>query len=290
MSPNLVILAGGISSRMKKAPAAAAGEDARLSREADEKHKSMIGLGPGGRPFLDFLIWNAREAGYRDIVIVVGEYDGGIRERYGGAMRDNEFHGVRISYAIQRIPAGRTSPEGTADALRCALRERADWRGAQFTVCNGDNLYSPGALGKLLETAHAGALIDYDRDALGFDASRIGQFAVIEKTREGYLSAIIEKPTPADIERVRDEAGRVGVSMNIFRFSYDDLSGVLDEVPLHPVRQEKELPAAVALLVRRDPRAMFAIPLSEYVPDLTGRSDITVVREYLREHCPSDLF
>ena len=290
MNPNLVILAGGVSSRMKKETEAAADQDAGLFREAGEKPKSMLGVGPGGRPFLDFLIWNAREAGYREIVIVIGEHDGGIRGRYGRAMRDNEFHGVRISYAIQRIAPGRSRPEGTADALRCALRERADWAGTKFTVCNSDNLYSPNVLGRLLGTPHPGALIDYDRDALGFDPSRIGQFAVIEKDQEGYLKAIIEKPSPADIERVRDASGRVGVSMNIFRFTYDIVSGVLDEVPLHPVRQEKELPAAVEMLVRGNPRAMSALPVSEYVPDLTGRGDIAIVRKYLRDNCPSDLW
>jgi glucose-1-phosphate adenylyltransferase len=290
MKGNLVILAGGISSRMGKSTDVPDGTDPALLREAGEKSKSMIGVGAGGRPFLDYLIFNAREAGYTDIVIVIGENDGGIRARYGSAMRDNEFHGVRISYAVQRIGAGRTKPPGTAHALQCALLVRTDWRGKKFTVCNSDNLYSQKVLSELLETGHPGALIDYDRDALRFDSAKIEQFAVLEKDRDGYLTGIIEKPSPADIRRACDASGRVGVSMNIFRFSYDAVLGFLEDVPLHPVRQEKELPAAVALMISRKPRSMFTIPASEYVPDLTGRGDIGVVQEYMRAHFTGDPF
>ena len=290
MNPNLVILAGGASSRMKKVAPVPAGMDAGLLNEAGEKSKSMLGVGPFGRPFLDYLIYNAREAGYSDLVIVIGKHDGGIRARYGSAMRDNEFHGVRISYAVQAVPGGRTKPLGTADALLCALRVRTDWSGKKLTVCNGDNLYSQGVLKQLRETGHPGALIDYDRDALRFAQSKIEQFAVLEKDGDGYLTGIIEKPSPGDIRRVRDASGRVGVCMNIFRLSYDTVLGFLEEVPLHLVRQEKELPAAVALMVRRNPRSLIAIPVSEYVPDLTGRGDIGIVQEYMRVRYPADPF
>ena len=290
MTPNLVILAGGVSSRMRKAAPVPDGMDAGLLVEAGEKSKSMLGVGRLGRPFLDYLIYNAREAGYTDIVIVVGENDGGIRARYGSAARDNDFHGVRISYAVQAVPEGRTKPLGTADALLCALRVRMDWRGTKLTVCNGDNLYSKGVLKQLLDTSHRGALIDYDRDALRFEQSKIEQFAVLEKDSDGYLTAIIEKPSSGDIRRVRDASGRVGVSMNIFRFSYDTVLGFLEEVPLHPVRQERELPSAAALMVRKNRHSLFAIPASEYVPDLTGRGDIALVQEYLRDNYPADPF
>ena len=275
---------------MKRATAVPPGTDPSLLREAGKKTKSMLGVGPGGRPFLDYLLWNAREAGYTDIVIVIGEEDGGVRVRYGRAERNNEFHGLRISYALQRIPEGRSKPLGTADALLCALRDRPDWRGMKFTVCNSDNLYSRNALRILRDTVHSGALIDYDRDALLFDQSKIEQFAVLEKDPEGYVSAIIEKPSAADMQRVKDAAGRVGVSMNMFRFSYDIVAPFLEEVPLHPVRHEKELPVAVSLMIGRVPRSMFAIPASEYVPDLTERGDIETVRRYMHEHFASDPF
>jgi len=277
----LVVLAAGLSSRMKRS-AAAGLQGSGLALEALQKSKSMIGLGSGGRPLLDYLLLNARDAGYGDIVIVVGERDEEIRARYRkpvGALK-----GLTVSFAVQSIPPGRSKPPGTADALLCALRARRDLRGGTFTVCNSDNLYSTGAMRSLLATPHPCALIDYDRDALRFSESRIAQFAVLEKDARGFLRAIIEKPTPEDMMRVRDAAGRVGVSMNIFRFSYDMILGPLEEVPLHPVRQEKELPAAVMLMIGKHPESMFTIPVSEFVPDLTSIDDIAEVRKFLEAY------
>lgn len=278
---NLVVLAAGVSSRMKRSLADAKLVDASVADEASRKPKSMIGVGKESRPFLDYLLYNAREAGYRDIVLVVGEDDAAMRIMYGSADQRNAFHGLSISYARQRIPHGRSKPLGTADALLCALDARPDWAGGMLTVCNSDNLYSHNALRLLAESTHPGALIDYDRATLQFDHDRIQQFAVLQKDPEGYLTKIIEKPSHEELLAAADADGRIGVSMNIFRFSYDRILPALRTVPLHPARQEKELPPAVMLLVERDPRAMAAIPLSEFVPDLTSVHDVARVREYL---------
>ncbi len=284
MDPNIVILAGGISSRMKAEDPAAKRVNPVLHGQAERGVKSMLGVGPGGRPFLDYLLRNSLEAGYRDVVVVTGEADPAIRERYGGGRGDALFPGLRIGFAVQPIPAGRTRPLGTADALERALRSRPDWREGRCTVCNSDNLYSVRALRLLLEDRHAGAMIDYDRSALQFPAETIARFAVILKDAEGYLRTIVEKPAVEELGRAADAAGRVGVSMNIFRFTCRTILPVLEELPLHPVRDERELPAAVQELVRRDPRAIFTIPLAEQVIDLTRRGDIPVVQEYLRRN------
>ena len=287
MDPHLVILAGGISSRMKKAVSASAPLDPVLRHDAMEKSKSMIGVGEGHRPFLDYLLYNAREAGFRDVVIVVGEQDRSIREYYGMADQGNAFFGLTISYAVQTIPSGRQKPLGTADALLRALDFSPQWRGRDFTVCNSDNLYTIRALRLMLESTDPGAMIDYDRSALEFDAERIEQFSVTRKSPDGFLVDILEKPTPREIESARDSTGRIGVSMNIFRLSFDMVYPFLQRVPLHPVRQEKELPVAVQSMVKEDPRCMRAIPLAEHVPDLTNQSDIPAVQEYLHRLYPN---
>jgi NDP-sugar pyrophosphorylase family protein len=284
MEPNLVILAGGVSSRMRRE--GPGGIDPRLARDADEKSKGMIGIGKGHRPFMDYLLYNAREAGYRDVVIVVGENDTSFREHYGGAERGNDFHGLTISYTIQRIPAGRRKPLGTADALLQALHMRPDWHGGKFTVCNSDNLYSEAALRLLLKTTAPSAMIGYDLSALQFSRERIQQFAVIKKDRDGFLVDIIEKPSSDEFALARDAGGLLGVSMNIFRFSYERILPFLECVPLHPERLEKELPVAVRLMAAQFPRSIAVIPLAEYVPDLTSREDIKQVQEYLRREYP----
>jgi glucose-1-phosphate adenylyltransferase len=279
MDGNLVILAGGISSRMRKPTGTTL--DPQLAQDADQKSKSMIGVGKGRQPFLDYLLANAEAAGYRDVVIVVGEKDSSIRNCYGHEGRNNAFNGVSISYAVQQIPSGRTKPLGTADALLQGLLLRPDWQGQHFTVVNGDNLYSRQALRGVLETSCA--MIDYDRDALQFPPSRVQQFAVLHKDKQGRLLDIIEKPTVEQVELVKDANGRVGVSMNIFRFPTDRALTYLVKTPLHPVRQEKELPTAVKLMIGDFPGCMITIPMAEPVPDLTTRDDIVIVQRYLKQ-------
>jgi glucose-1-phosphate adenylyltransferase len=281
----LVILAAGVSSRMKKpAPVQI---DSAIVTDADKKVKAMIGVGEGQRPFLDYLLYNARAAGYRDVVLVVGEENEPFRQYYGRQDSGNLFYGLTISYAVQLIPAGRTKPPGTADALVRCLEVRQDWKGKQFTVCNSDNLYSSRGLKLLLDCLAECSMIDYDRRALGLEWERVEQFAVVSKSADGRLLDIIEKPTPDIVAGVKDETGRVGVSMNIFRFRYELIEPFLRSVPFHPVRQEKELPTAVAMMLREFPGSLVAIPLSERVPDLTGRSDIAAVQKFLVQEHPN---
>ena len=286
MDPLIVVLAGGVSSRMKNSKAVGEGVEERLFLEAQMKPKSMITLGDHDRPLMDYLLYNIRTAGYEDVTIVVGEHDEHIRAYYGDASNQDRSFGLNISYALQKIPAGRSKPLGTADALLQALNVRRDWKGKKFTVCNSDNIYSQRALGLLRESYHGCSLIDYEREALQFEEARIEQFAVIKKNNEGFLEEIIEKPTHDQLQSAAASDGRVGISMNIFRFSYDIILPLLDEVPMHPLRQEKEIPQAVKLLIQNDRRGMAAIPLAEYVPDLTTKSDIPHVRDYLKREFP----
>lgn len=283
MNERLVILAGGISSRMKKVPKELNNSvDNELIKEAREKTKSMLGVGEQNRPFLDYLLYNAAKAEYKDIVIVVGENDTSIQSYYASRSGDNNFKDLHISYALQAIPEGREKPLGTADALLRALKKRTDWQGKKFTVCNSDNLYSTKAFRLLANDPHPNSFIDYDRSALEFKKDRIKKFAVTKKDPEGFLEDIIEKPSYKDIESVKDSNHKIGVSMNIFRFSYDMILPFLEKVPINPKRHEKELPEAVIMMISVHPQTCYAILLEEHVPDLTSCGDIEHVREYLK--------
>jgi glucose-1-phosphate adenylyltransferase len=280
----LVILAGGISSRMRLPAAENLNIEEKLIHDADEKSKSMIGVGKDYRPFLDYLLFNARESGYRDIVLVIGENDYSIKKYYGGKEINNEFKGLKISYAVQKIPAGRTKPLGTADALLCGLNSRPGWRGSRITVCNSDNLYSTKALTIMLNSNFYGALIDYDRAALEFEPERIEKFAITVKDRNRFLIDILEKPDSKQLADIENRYGFVGVSMNIFALEYDLILPVLETIPLNPERQEKELPEAVTVLAQKYKSSVITYPLSEHVPDLTSKKDIIEVRKYLKRY------
>ncbi len=286
MDKNIIILAGGASSRMKRSGSARA-VDKRLADEIKSKPKSMLAVGGSGRPFLDYLLFNIDKAGYSQAVIVVGENDDSIRPYYESAAGRENIHNLTIAFALQKIPDGRDKPLGTADALMQALYVLPQWKGQRCTVCNGDNLYSVTALKSLLADEHEGAMIDYDRAALQFSEERIAQFAVTMKDESGFLSDIIEKPSLHELGLAKNAHGRIGVSMNIWRFTYERILPFLESLPIHPVRQEKELPVAVKAMIAAHPRSVFAIPLAEHVIDLTTQADIPIVQEYLRKEFPS---
>jgi glucose-1-phosphate adenylyltransferase len=58
----------------------------------------------------------------------------------------------------------------------------------------------------------------------------------------------------------------------------------LENVPFNAVRNEKELPEAITMMIKEHPKSLFAFPLSEHVPDLTAKSDILPVKRYLETH------
>ena len=90
-------------------------------------------------------------------------------------------------------------------------------------------------------------------------------------------TAFLEKPTTEEWRSCADHRGHVGVSMNAWKFRYDDILPLVRDVPVNPEREEKELPDAVRLLLRSSPDGVTSIPISEHVPDLTHPEDIARV-------------
>lgn len=281
MDSNLIILAGGVSSRMKRQAVETDELDSKLLADADLKSKAMIGVGSNYRPFMDYLLFNARKAGYENVVIIIGQKDNSIKDYYSTGNGKEYFKDMKFIFAVQPIPEGREKPLGTADALFHGLSAAKQWRGKKFTVVNSDNLYSQKALKMMLDTEYPNAMIDYSRDGFDFEKSRIEGFAVTIKDDDNFLLNIMEKPDQQTIESAKGKNGFVGVSMNIFRLSYDMIFPFLEKCPIHPVRKEKELPTAIKMMVDEHPKSLIAYPLSEHVPDLTSKSDLEKVKQYL---------
>ncbi len=282
MVDTLIILAGGLSSRMRKS-AAGGNLDAKDLEQANYTSKGLISVGVGDGPLLDYLLYNAHSAGIENVVIVTGPNNAAFRDYYGAADADNLFHGLKISYAIQSIPAGREKPLGTVDALVQALVQYPELRGEAFLVCNSDNLYSQAAFSKLQKTDSPNAWIAYDRDGLKFPTERISGFAITTVNDRGELTGIIEKPTAEEVEASRGADGCVRVSMNVFKMDGGMIFPYLENCPVHPVRREQEIPTALLNMVGDKPGSMVGIPMKEHVPDLTEKKDIATVRAYLAD-------
>ncbi|MFV8339830.1 sugar phosphate nucleotidyltransferase [Flavobacterium sp. LB3P21] len=285
MHDNLIILAGGASSRMKKQVTVANLSEEEIA-QANERSKGLIGVGPNGRPLLDFLLLNAKKAGYKNIYIIIGEQGDLFKEFYGSKNSNNDFNGLTISFATQYIPEGRIKPFGTADALFQATEQYPELNSQEYTVCNSDNLYSTEALYALRETTSPNAFISYNRDALEFPLERISRFAIAKLSVNNQLLDILEKPTADVLESYKDAEGKLRVSMNAFKFNGALLYPYLKNCPVHPERDEKELPTVLLNALKEHPDTTLGIPFSEHVPDLTAKEDIAEVKAYLKKHYP----
>lgn len=271
---SLVIMVGGASSRMKKS-LATANLDESTKRAAQNLHKSLIPLGAAGKPLLYYLIKNASEAGYRHVYLITSVENQGFKDLVGNATRNNSYQGLSAHFAIQGIPEGRQKPFGTADALQQCMDQCPELKSNTFTVCNGDNLYSIGALRDLRKNRAApNALVSYSGTGLGFSEERIAKFALMDISSDGLLRGIVEKPELEKLGEYRDSSGELRVSMNIFSFLGSTIYPYLENCPVNPERDEKELPEAVRNLVSQDPNSVFCFPRSEYIPDITSAEDI----------------
>ncbi len=137
--PSLVILAAGRSRRY-----------GRL--------KQLDPIGPGGAALLDYSIYDAVEAGFGSIVIVVAQ---GREPEFDEHLEAPRRAGIDIRLAVQddrgplvdpRWASVRQKPWGTGYALLCA---RGSVTGA-FGVCNADDFYGAGAFETLVEALGRG--------------------------------------------------------------------------------------------------------------------------------------
>jgi glucose-1-phosphate thymidylyltransferase len=254
-----VVLAAGLGTRMQKADG-----DARLDGEqAKAAEAGLKALMPVGRPFLDYVLTGVADAGYRRVCLVIGPGHDAVRAYYE---REVACRRLEITFAVQ------AEPKGTADAVRAA---EAFADGEPFLVINADNYYPPETLEALRQLGENG-LIGFDRDGLvegsNIPPDRIARFAILETDGDGYLTRIVEKPSP---EQIAHLAEPICVSMNCWRFD-GRMFPAFRAIEPSP-RGELEIPDAVqhatdALGVR-----FRAVPFSAPVLDLTSRSDVAAV-------------
>ena len=283
MDKNIIILAGGASSRMKNSMISKNLSEEEL-KNANTRSKALLEFGNAKRPILDFLLLNAEKAGYKKVIIVIGEQGALFKEYYGNQLKDNSFRSLSISYAIQYIPVGRDKPMGTADALFQALEQYPILKTTSFTVCNSDNLYSIKALQALLICKDSNAFINYDRDALQFPMLKIQRFALTLVDENFHLETIVEKPSKNEVSNYKDVKGKYRVSMNVFKFTGTEIYSFLKNCPIDPIREEKELPTAVLNMIHESSSYIKGIPFAEHVPDLTSKEDITIMKDYIAKH------
>lgn len=271
---SVVIMAGGSSSRMKRSL-----NQAQLPlgvlEAAKKLHKSLIPLGEAQKPLLYYLLKNCVSAGIKTAYLITSEENEPFFKFAEVVKKETDFQNFTLEFAIQKIPPNREKPLGTADALLHCLEQHPNLLKERFTVCNGDNLYAVAdfkLLAKNRKPPHA--LIAYDAQGLGYTEERISKFALLDFDSNHHLHEILEKPDAITLTNYKSKHHKIWVSMNIFNFYGEAIFPYLENCPLDPDRQEKELPKAVGNLIKATPQAVKCYPRKQRIPDLTSAEDI----------------
>ena len=278
INDSLIILAAGLSSRMKKS-VSSKNLSKRSIEQANSRDKGLIGIDKNGRPLIHYLLINAKIAGFKVIYLVIGQNSDSFKSYFD----ENNYDGLDIEFAVQYLEKNKVKPSGTADALFQAITQFPILKSSNFCVCNSDNLYSAKALRSIRSTSFSNAFISYDKSFLNFSSEKVSSFSILKLNENGYLVNILEKPTAKDFDLFKDSGGKIRVSMNLFKFNGSVFYDYLKNCPFDVLRNEKELPTAVLNLAKDQPSSVYGIPFEEHVPDLTSKDDIIVLNKLLNQ-------
>ena len=278
INDSLIILAAGLSSRMKKS-VSSKNLSKRSIEQANSRDKGLIGIDKNGRPLIHYLLINAKIAGFKVIYLVIGQNSDSFKSYFD----ENKYDVLDIEFAVQYLEKKKLKPSGTADALFQAITQFPILKSSNFCVCNSDNLYSAKALRSIRSTSFSNAFISYDKSFLNFSSAKVSSFSILKLNKNGYLVNILEKPTTKDFDLFKDNGGKIRVSMNLFKFNGSVFYDYLKNCPFDVLRNEKELPTAVLNLAKDQPSSVYGIPFEEHVPDLTSKDDIIVLNKLLNQ-------
>ena len=149
------ILAGGLGTRL-----------GALTRQTP---KPMLPV--GGKPFLEYLVWNLRRHGITSIVLSVGHLSPRIITHF----KDGSDFGVHIEYVAEETPLGTGG----------ALKRAEDKFHGSFLVLNGDTLFDFNYLDLALRLGNPDILGALSLRSVP-DASRYGSVALEQGRIQGF--------------------------------------------------------------------------------------------------------
>jgi bifunctional UDP-N-acetylglucosamine pyrophosphorylase/glucosamine-1-phosphate N-acetyltransferase len=171
-----------------------------------------------GKPLLEWRIDTLPEC-IDEVILIVGYLQEQIREYFG-----DEWKGRKITYVTQEVL------DGTGGAMR--LLEPA--LTGDVLVTNGDDLYHPTDLQKLLETKSEGGAV------IGMTVNDAEKYGLLEVHDDDSLLAITERPHDRQVGVVN--TGTYIITPRFFDF------------PLVPITEtEYGLPQTLALMARKYP-------------------------------------
>ncbi len=219
MKPTLLVLAAGMGSRYGGV-------------------KQIDPVGPSGEAIIDYSIYDAIQSGFERVVFVVRrEIEGDVRDFFAGKFDDD----LPATYVLQdlqdipegyTVPAGRTKPWGTAQAV-LAARDVVD---APFAVINGDDFYGRPALKTMAHYLSRLPVDGTDYAMVGYRLDRtLSEYGtvsrgIVSEDENGWLQSIEEhtkiKRDGGDVVSLDENgnrktrlSGAEATSMNLFGFT-----------------------------------------------------------------------
>ncbi len=281
--------------------------------------KQIDPVGNCGEAILDFSVYDAHEAGFETVVIIIKEaIKKDFMETVGARLAKAP---VEIRYAYQEldklpegysVPEGRTKPWGTSHAVLCA-KEAID--GAPFAVINADDYYGKSAFKVMYDALCKAQDKDkFDYCMVGYEVGKTvtenGSVArgVCYADEKGYLTEVVERTRiekyeggihfTEDGENWMDLPEDTIVSMNMWGFTPSFLEEIekgfaafLDNAfKTNPLKGEYFLPFVVQTLLSEDRATVRVMTSPDKWYGVTYAADKPVVMAALKEKTQAGLY
>ena len=285
-APTLVILAAGMGSRYGGM-------------------KQIDGVGSHGEPIIEFSIYDAYQAGFRKVVLIIKREH---EELFRKALTDRiAANGMEVGFAFQdlddlpagfTVPEGRVKPWGTTHAL-LACRDVVD---EPFAIVNADDFYGRNAY-KVIYDYLANDIKDDEYAMVGFKClNTLTENGTVTRglceAEDGCLSHIVEiqkialkdgkavyEKEDGTWEEIDDDAL---VSMNFWGFTpkiFKEFAPVFEKflaenIDKNPMKCEHVIPTAIGTLVSEGKLKVkmlsstdkwFGVTYKEDKPDVVAR-------------------
>ena len=270
--------------------------------------KQIDPVGSKGEAILDYSIYDAHQAGFETVVIIIKEaIKNDFMETVGARLKNAP---VEIRYAYQElerlpagyaIPEGRTKPFGTGHAVLCA-KEAID--GAPFAVINADDYYGKSAFKSIYdllsatEDPYAYCMVGYELSKTVTENGSVAR-GICSTDANGYLTQVVERTKIVQFEDgIRYEDGEnwvdvaddTIVSMNMWGF----MPSFLDEIEArfvtflnttlveNPLKGEYFLPLPVSQLIEEGKASVKVLTSADRWYGVTYAADKPVVMAALK--------